>query len=189
MLNPRSGAGRQSPPGDGDSAGQRSANARYDAEAVVAAFSQRLREAVDLETVHRELVAAVIGAVQPRHTSHLDQTPRLDWLPGTDPIREGGHLSHSHACITSPSRSTASARAKVRRSRPLSATRASNSTSGCSRPGGGTSWSASLAAAAALTTPSRGGSFRGSARRSWVRTSSALPDGTRIRSGRGGGGP
>ncbi len=44
-------------------------HARYDAEAVVAAFSQRLREAVDLETVHRELVAAVIGAVQPGHTS------------------------------------------------------------------------------------------------------------------------
>jgi hypothetical protein len=36
---------------------------------VVAAFSQRLREPVDLETVHRELVAAVIGAVQPGHTS------------------------------------------------------------------------------------------------------------------------
>ena len=43
--------------------------ARYDAEAVVAAFAQRLREAVDLETVHRELVAAVTGAVQPGHTS------------------------------------------------------------------------------------------------------------------------
>ena len=43
--------------------------ARYDAEAVVEAFTQRLREAVDIETVQRELVAAVSGAVQPRHTS------------------------------------------------------------------------------------------------------------------------
>ena len=43
--------------------------ARYDAEAVVAAFTQRLREAVDLETVHRELVSAVTEAVQPGHTS------------------------------------------------------------------------------------------------------------------------
>ena len=43
--------------------------ARYDAEAVVAAFAQRLREAVDIETVDRELVAAVAGAVQPGHAS------------------------------------------------------------------------------------------------------------------------
>ncbi len=43
--------------------------ARYDAEAIVAAFSARLREAVDLETVRHELVAAVEQAVQPSHTS------------------------------------------------------------------------------------------------------------------------
>ncbi len=41
----------------------------YDAEAIVAAFSQRLREAVEIETVHRELVAAVSGAVHPGHAS------------------------------------------------------------------------------------------------------------------------
>ena len=43
--------------------------ARYDAEAVVAGFSQRLRHAVDIETVHGELVVAVSGAVQPGHAS------------------------------------------------------------------------------------------------------------------------
>ena len=42
--------------------------ARYDADAVIEAFTHRLREAVDIETVHHELVAAVTGAVQPGHT-------------------------------------------------------------------------------------------------------------------------
>ncbi len=39
--------------------------ARYDAEAIVAAFTMRLREAVDLDTVRSELLRAVDGAVQP----------------------------------------------------------------------------------------------------------------------------
>ena len=43
--------------------------ARYDAEAVVAAFSARLREAVDLGIVRCELVAAVEQAVQPAHAT------------------------------------------------------------------------------------------------------------------------
>jgi len=42
--------------------------ARYDAEAIVAAFRMRLRESADLETVHGELLAAVGNAVQPAHT-------------------------------------------------------------------------------------------------------------------------
>jgi hypothetical protein len=42
---------------------------RYDAEAIVAAFTARLREAVDLDTVRGELIAAVDGAVQPAHAS------------------------------------------------------------------------------------------------------------------------
>jgi len=42
---------------------------RYDAEAMVAAFSLRLREAVDLDTVRNELLAAARDAVQPAHTS------------------------------------------------------------------------------------------------------------------------
>jgi hypothetical protein len=43
--------------------------ARYDAEAIVAAFTLRLRDAVDLDTVRGELLHAVNGAVQPAHTS------------------------------------------------------------------------------------------------------------------------
>jgi hypothetical protein len=43
--------------------------ARYDAEAIVTAFTMRLRDAVDLDTVRRELLVAVDGAVQPTHAS------------------------------------------------------------------------------------------------------------------------
>jgi hypothetical protein len=42
---------------------------RYDAEAIVTAFTLRLRDAVDLDTVRHELLAAVDGAVQPTHAS------------------------------------------------------------------------------------------------------------------------
>ncbi len=41
--------------------------ARYDAEATVEAFRQRLRNAVDLETVQTGLSEAVAGAVEPAH--------------------------------------------------------------------------------------------------------------------------
>jgi hypothetical protein len=43
--------------------------ARYDAEATVAAFGARLRDAVDPETVLRELAAAATGSLQPAHVS------------------------------------------------------------------------------------------------------------------------
>ena len=43
--------------------------ARYDADAIVAAFTLRLRDAVDLDTVRHELLAAVDGAVNPAHAS------------------------------------------------------------------------------------------------------------------------
>jgi hypothetical protein len=43
--------------------------ARYDAEAIVAAFTLRLRDAVDLETVRNELLQAVDRAVEPAHAS------------------------------------------------------------------------------------------------------------------------
>ena len=43
--------------------------ARYDAEATVTAFRLRLREAVDLDTVQRELLHVVEGAVEPAHAS------------------------------------------------------------------------------------------------------------------------
>ncbi|MFI5064112.1 MAG: hypothetical protein ACHP9Z_09065 [Streptosporangiales bacterium] len=43
--------------------------ARYDAEAVVAAFNGRLRQTVDLDTVHGDLVGAVHQAFQPAQVS------------------------------------------------------------------------------------------------------------------------
>ena len=43
--------------------------ARYDADAIVAAFTLRLRDAVDLDTVREELLSAVDGAVKPAHAS------------------------------------------------------------------------------------------------------------------------
>jgi hypothetical protein len=43
--------------------------ARYNAEATVAAFTSRLRDAVDLETIRDELLHAVDRAVEPAHTS------------------------------------------------------------------------------------------------------------------------
>ena len=43
--------------------------ARYDAEATVAAFSARLREAVELDTIRAELLEVVNRAVQPTHVS------------------------------------------------------------------------------------------------------------------------
>jgi hypothetical protein len=42
---------------------------RYDAEAIAAAFTLKLRDAVDLDTVRRELLAAVDHAVAPAHAS------------------------------------------------------------------------------------------------------------------------
>jgi hypothetical protein len=43
--------------------------ARYDAEAIVASFSARLRDAVDPETVHAELLSAVERTIEPAHAS------------------------------------------------------------------------------------------------------------------------
>ena len=43
--------------------------ARYDAEATVAAFGARLRDAVDPETVLSELAAAAGGSLQPAHVT------------------------------------------------------------------------------------------------------------------------
>jgi hypothetical protein len=43
--------------------------ARYDAEAIVAAFTARMRQTVDLDTVRGDLVAVVQEAFQPAHVS------------------------------------------------------------------------------------------------------------------------
>jgi hypothetical protein len=52
---------------------------RYNAEAVVAAFTARLRQTVDLDTVRSDLVGVVHEAFQPAHISV--------WLPATGPGR------------------------------------------------------------------------------------------------------
>ena len=43
--------------------------ARYDAQATVDAFAQRLRDAVDLDAARADLLATVQGAVEPAHVS------------------------------------------------------------------------------------------------------------------------
>jgi hypothetical protein len=50
---------------------------RYDAEAVVAAFTGRLRQTIDLDAVQGDLIGVVHEAFQPSHVSV--------WLPGTGP--------------------------------------------------------------------------------------------------------
>ena len=50
---------------------------RYDAQAVVGAFTGRLRRTIDLDTVRGDLVGGVYEAFQPAHVSV--------WLPGTGP--------------------------------------------------------------------------------------------------------
>jgi hypothetical protein len=42
---------------------------RYDAEAVVASFSERLRQTVDLDAINSELSSAVHHAFEPAHVS------------------------------------------------------------------------------------------------------------------------
>ncbi len=54
--------------------------ARYDAEATVAAFAQRLRDAVDLDTVSADLLATVKRAVEPAHATV--------WIRQTSPFEE-----------------------------------------------------------------------------------------------------
>ena len=60
--------------------------ARYDAEAIVAAFSARLSRTIDLDTIRGDLVGVVHEAVQPAHVSV--------WLPGAGP----------HATVPAPAR-------------------------------------------------------------------------------------
>ena len=58
---------------------------RYDADAIVTAFALRLREAVDLDTVHNEMLAAVTGAIHPSHASLWLKPPGRNVL-GTPPL-------------------------------------------------------------------------------------------------------
>jgi hypothetical protein len=50
--------------------------ARYDAEAIVAAFTARLRQTIDLDTLRGDLASVADAAFQPAHVSV--------WLPGTE---------------------------------------------------------------------------------------------------------
>jgi len=50
---------------------------RYDGEAIVAAFTARLRRTIDLDTIRDDLIGGVNEAFQPAHVSL--------WLPGTTP--------------------------------------------------------------------------------------------------------
>jgi hypothetical protein len=50
---------------------------RYDAEAVVAAFTARMRRTIDLDTIQDDLVGVVHQAFQPTHASL--------WLPNAPP--------------------------------------------------------------------------------------------------------
>jgi hypothetical protein len=57
---------------------------RYDAEALVAAFTARMRRTIDLDTIQDDLVGAVHQAFEPTHASL--------WLPSARP----------HATVTPP---------------------------------------------------------------------------------------
>jgi multisubunit Na+/H+ antiporter MnhC subunit len=59
--------------------------ARYDAEAIVAAFTTRLRQTVDLATVRGDLVGVVHEAFQPAHISV--------WLSGPEQIAAVAHAA------------------------------------------------------------------------------------------------
>jgi hypothetical protein len=54
--------------------------ARYDAEAIVAAFTARLRQTIDLDTLRGDLAGVVDEAFQPSHVSV--------WLPAGPPATE-----------------------------------------------------------------------------------------------------
>jgi hypothetical protein len=56
--------------------------ARYDAQATVAAFSGRLRDAIDLDTIANELLEVVEQTIGPSHTSL--------WIPRTEAGTFGG---------------------------------------------------------------------------------------------------
>jgi hypothetical protein len=53
---------------------------RYNAEAVIAAFTARLRDTVDFDTVRDDLASAVHQAFEPAHVTV--------WLPGNEPQRQ-----------------------------------------------------------------------------------------------------
>ena len=66
--------------------------ARYDAEAIVSAFTLRLRDAVDLDTRSPRAAPAVDGAIQPAHAS-LWIRPPADRIGGWNPARSSASRS------------------------------------------------------------------------------------------------
>jgi hypothetical protein len=59
--------------------------ARYDAEAVIAAFAVRMRDAADLDEIRADLLAVACQILEPVHVSL--------WLPGGQEFRRDGHGS------------------------------------------------------------------------------------------------
>ncbi len=64
--------------------------ARYDAEAIAAHFSARLRDAVELDTIRAELLAAVNSAVQPTHASVWIRPHARGWARRASPHTRSG---------------------------------------------------------------------------------------------------
>jgi hypothetical protein len=72
--------------------------ARYNAEAVVAAFTARLRQTVDLDTVRGDLVGVVHEAFEPAHVSvwlPWDERQRPEYA---DDVARGSHLRLADGC-------------------------------------------------------------------------------------------
>ncbi len=61
--------------------------ARYDADATVAAFAARLKDAVDLDTVHGDLASVVQAALEPAHLSVCTSQPGWSSRTPADPAR------------------------------------------------------------------------------------------------------
>jgi hypothetical protein len=68
--------------------------ARYDAETVVAAFTARLRQTVDLYTVQGDLIDTVHRAFEPAHASV--------WLTGTEQPAGGQNQASARYSHASP---------------------------------------------------------------------------------------
>ncbi|HEY4463050.1 MAG TPA: hypothetical protein VGN41_10350, partial [Streptosporangiaceae bacterium] len=75
--------------------------ARYDAEATVAAFAARLKDATDLDAIRNDLASVVQAALEPAHisiwTSESDSSSRNPPGPAASPEQPG-----SGRCLTGP---------------------------------------------------------------------------------------
>jgi hypothetical protein len=84
--------------------------ARYDAEATVAAFAARLKDAVDLDTVRGDLASVVQAALEPAHLSVWTSEPGWSSFSPAGPAGVtspgqpgGGPVTGSQADVPGPS--------------------------------------------------------------------------------------